>query len=144
MFGIVHVALAQAAIYALPPIPPPAGPALEPQRGRERPPLVVNSPDAWLSLNDYPAAARAERREGVSVVRLTISTRGTVSGCTVERSSGHADLDDAACRAVASRAQFEPARNFFGQRVERPVLTSIRWQVPAADTSAATLAITTE
>lgn len=48
----------------------------------------------------YPAVAIAQGLQGEVLVLMIIDTAGKVSAARVERSSGHAILDDAALRAV--------------------------------------------
>jgi protein TonB len=54
----------------------------------------------------YPRAARLRGAEGTALLRVRIAPDGGVAELRVERSSGHADLDGAALRAVA-RWRFE-------------------------------------
>lgn len=56
----------------------------------------------------YPAASRKLGEEGEAVFLLGIDGEGSVSSATLEHSSGHARLDEAA-RDALLRAQFEPA-----------------------------------
>lgn len=51
----------------------------------------------------YPEDARLRREEGVAYLRIVISRDGLVEMAEVERSSGHAALDDEAA-AMARRA----------------------------------------
>jgi len=55
----------------------------------------------------YPRASLMRREEGRVIVRVSIDTRGEVSAATVQRSSGHERLDEAALDA-ARKARFKP------------------------------------
>jgi protein TonB len=55
----------------------------------------------------YPAAARAQRENGVVMLNFLVGTDGSVVDSRVETSSGHAELDQAA-RATLSRCRFRP------------------------------------
>lgn len=68
----------------------------------------------------YPEAARAEGREGTTLLKVTVLPTGQVGEAMTERSSGHADLDRAALEAVM-KWTFVPAR-----RGENPVTASVR------------------
>lgn len=74
----------------------------------------------------YPEGARAEGREGTTLLRVTVLPTGEVGEALVERSSGHADLDRSAVEAVM-RWTFLPAR-----RGESPVISSVRIPVTFA------------
>ncbi len=56
------------------------------------------------SVKRYPASARVRRAEGVAHIRFTMDRRGRVGSVSLEQSSGHHDLDEAAISAVR-RAQ---------------------------------------
>lgn len=57
---------------------------------------------------DYPAAARRRGASGTAWVRVEINSGGSVTGCSLHRSCGHSDLDEAAVR-TARRWRFSPA-----------------------------------
>ena len=59
-------------------------------------------------LPPYPAAARAERLEGLVVLSVLVASDGRVVDVTVASSSGHTVLDQAAAGAV-KRWTFAPA-----------------------------------
>ncbi len=91
---------------------------------------VPIAPEQWVTMADYPASARAARREGTTTVLLTVTRRGLVEECRVARSSGFADLDSATCMALAQRARFTPARNGHGERISTQVTRTVRWTPP--------------
>ncbi|HEX8534636.1 MAG TPA: energy transducer TonB, partial [Allosphingosinicella sp.] len=70
-----------------------------------------------LSGRDYPRAAKSARAGGTVLVRYTIGVDGRPSGCTVTRSSGNRDLDEATCRLIEQRFRYEPARDADGRPV---------------------------
>jgi protein TonB len=55
----------------------------------------------------YPAAAQRRGQTGKVVIRVVISADGGVVKAVIEKSSGHALLDDAALEAVR-KARFKP------------------------------------
>lgn len=78
---------------------------------------------------DYPPRALEERREGVALLRLTISAEGVVTATEIVESAG-ADLDAAACRS-ASRFRFSPAMRDGVPRAAR-ILYHYEIRLPAA------------
>lgn len=58
----------------------------------------------------YPRDARRQGWEGAVVVRLQVGVRGDVKATTVQKSSGHALLDEAAIRGVQPW-RFHPAKD---------------------------------
>lgn len=57
----------------------------------------------------YPSIARREHWEGRVTLRIQVSADGSVDGVSVQRSSGHEELDDAALAAV-KKWRFMPAK----------------------------------
>jgi TonB family protein len=76
-----------------------------------RNPIPRSNPANWITASDYPLAARREGRGGTVGFTVIVSNIGRVDECRIGKSSGHRDLDDATCKAVALRARFEPAVN---------------------------------
>lgn len=61
----------------------------------------------WFSDADYPSRAQREGREGTTTYKLEVGSDGRVTKCDITSSSGHADLDEAACRIISKRARFD-------------------------------------
>lgn len=58
----------------------------------------------------YPYAARKKGIEGMATVKVTVGGAGQVTNCSIWRSTGNADLDAAALKAVRGW-KFTPAKN---------------------------------
>lgn len=58
----------------------------------------------------YPPAARRAGAEGTTLLKVYVQTNGNIGEVRVERSAGHAALDQAAADAV-SKWHFQPARS---------------------------------
>lgn len=67
--------------------------------------------------SDKPKAAYEANAVGTVYMRFIIGTTGRVTGCTVTRSSGWADLDQTTCRLIEQRFRYKPARDANGKRV---------------------------
>lgn len=75
-------------------------------------PPVARKGSIERALEEYPRRALQEGRQGRVSFRLEIGVEGRVTKCVVTSSSGHADLDDAACINVSRYARFEPAKRY--------------------------------
>lgn len=95
-----------------------------------RPARPANSPGSWVSTSDYPDNAIRQKQEGTTVFQLDVTREGRVSGCSIRKSSGHDDLDQAACRALTKRARFTPGVDETGEPVPSTYSNSIRWVLP--------------
>lgn len=112
-----------APVVAPPPPPPPA----RPQRPN---PEARGNPGNWANANDYPSRALREEREGTTRFRLTVNTDGRVSDCQITGSSGHSDLDEAACKNLTRRARFRPALDANGNPMVGYYSNAVRWEIP--------------
>lgn len=111
-------------------VPPPAPPAPPPPRFTPKSAEPKGNPGSWATPDDYPPRALREEREGVTGFSVTVGTDGRVTGCSVTRSSGSPDLDDAACKLITRRARFTPATNGEGQPTTGSYSNSVRWTIP--------------
>jgi protein TonB len=110
--------------------PPPPPPDTPPPRFTPKSPQPKGNPGSWQSPDDYPSRALREEREGVTGVSVSVSAEGRVAGCSVTRSSGSPDLDDAACRLITRRGRFNPATDGEGKPTSGTWNSSVRWQIP--------------
>jgi TonB family protein len=90
----------------------------------------VNPLYAYVSTDDYPAAALRGEAQGRVVFRLDVDVQGRVAACTITASSGSAPLDGATCRIMRSRVRFVPARDRRGRFVADSYANSISWALP--------------
>jgi periplasmic protein TonB len=70
--------------------------------------------DSWrrkierVGTMNFPDVARRRKLSGTPVIEVTIGADGTLLKTTVKRSSGHAEIDDAAMRILKLAAPFDP------------------------------------
>lgn len=110
--------------------PPPAPPPPPPPRFEPKSPSPRGNPGNWATTNDYPSRALREEREGTTAFRVNVGPDGRVTSCSVTRSSGHSDLDEATCRNIQRRARFNPATNGSGDEVAGTWSSQVRWEIP--------------
>lgn len=108
-----------------PPVSAPPPPRFTPKAAAPR-----GNPGSWATTNDYPSRALREEREGVTGFRVTIGPDGRVTDCEITSSSGHADLDEAACSNIRRRARFNPATDGEGQPTTGSYSNRVRWVIP--------------
>ena len=119
------------AFNPLPPAPAPAAPPPPPPPVAKRPnPIPKGNPGNWANTNDYPSRALQQEREGTTGFRVTVGANGRVTDCQISSSSGHPDLDTAACTNVTRRARFDPALDSTGQPTTGTYSNRVRWQIP--------------
>jgi TonB family protein len=95
------------------------------------PPAIAfakGNPAQWITWEDYPKVSAG--MEGVSTIFWVIGTDGRVHDCRVLVSSGHPELDDAACAALTKRAHYTPATDKEGNPIALHDSRRINWRVP--------------
>ena len=107
-----------------PPLEPPRTPlaALAPVTAPRSDAAYLNNPRPA-----YPLAARRRGDQGTVLVRVLVSAEGLAASVTLEKTSNHPALDEAALTAVKSW-RFIPARQG-GQAVEAPYVVPIVFKV---------------
>jgi periplasmic protein TonB len=84
----------------------------------------------WQSTNDYPSRALREGREGTVYFSILVGPDGKGKSCTVITSSGHSDLDQAACATAMRRATFNPAKDADGNPIDGVFRSSMTYKIP--------------
>lgn len=84
----------------------------------------------WVTQSDYRSRWIREEMTGTATFRLGIGVNGGVDSCSITKSSGHAQLDDATCALVTRRAKFNPARNTKGKPSTGSYTGTVLWQLP--------------
>jgi protein TonB len=79
--------------------------------------------------SDYPHAPGALGVGGTVSVRYHVEADGRATGCSIERSSGNAELDAVTCRLIEQRFRFAPARNGDGRPVRSTIVENHSWEI---------------
>jgi TonB family protein len=83
-----------------------------------------------IGEEDYPDAAVRAGVEGSVTAGFTVTARGVVEDVHVLSSSGSGILDRAACRLIAERFRFEPARDSAGTPIAQKLRRTVTWRLP--------------
>ncbi|WP_164115974.1 energy transducer TonB [Sphingorhabdus sp. Alg239-R122] len=118
---------------AAPPAPPPpaAPPPPPPPPSKAKGATPRGNTGRWgaQAQSSYPSRAIREEREGTVGFRLTVSAKGRATNCTVTSSSGHSDLDAAACKAMRRVARFRPALDDAGNPTTGSWNSRVRYEL---------------
>lgn len=90
-------------------------------------------PQAWVTDDDYPAAAMWQRQAGAVAARLDLDAQGVPTACKVTRSSGSTVLDETTCALMQARARFNPARDAAGKPVAGAYPFTFTWVLPQGE-----------
>ena len=80
-----------------------------------------------LTNADYRRARAPEDAAGTVLVGFRVRSDGRVDRCSVIRSSGYAEFDEATCRLIEQRFRFRPARDESGRAVDWTIRTEYTW-----------------
>lgn len=120
--------------FPKPPVGPVRPPVVNPPRPEPSFPPRGAAPSndraLWITNADYPAVALRREDEGLAEYRVIVGSDGRVSACEITASSGSRALDDATCRFISRRAQFDPATDETGAKVVGSYSGTVRWQIP--------------
>ena len=106
------------------PAPPPS-PMFNPVKASP-----IGNPGNWVTDNDYRSSWVRRGYSGRASFTLEITATGKVSNCSITRSTGHNALDEATCKLLAERAEFNPAKDSSGNAVAGVYSNSINWNLP--------------
>ena len=106
------------------PPPPPPAPVISKAAGPK------GDPSRFVTTDDYPPRALREGAEGTTRITWEINTEGRVESCRTTSSSGNADLDDAACRAMTRKGRFSPALDQSGNPIRSSQSRNVKWVIP--------------
>lgn len=77
----------------------------------------------------YPARALREGLSGTVGLTVTVTPEGKATDCVVTQSSGHAELDYAACKEIQEKARFNPALDADGEPTSAQFSTKITFRI---------------
>lgn len=89
-------------------------------------PITAND---WLGQVTYPAGAKQRGEEGVTFFDVLLSPQGKPVNCTVTRSSGSSELDDASCQMASKRLRMKPALDELGQPIHALIHSHLQWSL---------------
>lgn len=94
--------------------------------GPETPPVPIRG---RLNNSVLPDGLREVDGDYAVALRFFVETDGRVTGCRVDRTSGHSELDGNACRAIEKRFRYRPSLDGAGRPVRSVVVATQRWTV---------------
>ena len=92
--------------------------------GRVTPPLRI---EGGLTNADYRRAQAPRGAAGTVVVSFRVRTDGRADSCSVLRSSGYGEFDEATCRLIQQRFRYRPATDESGRPVDWTIRTDYTW-----------------
>jgi len=94
--------------------------------GGDTPPRLIRG---RLHFSDLPDNLRDGTVSGTVSVEYDVGVDGRARNCTVTRSSGNAELDQATCRLIEERFRFDPSRDAESRPVPSAIVENHSWIV---------------
>lgn len=86
------------------------------------------TPEAnWLTSADYPDQAYTKQYNGTTIIVWTVNVDGKPTDCRILKSTGHPELDNAACKGILTRARFDPALDLDGKPIATFLVRRVIW-----------------
>lgn len=102
---------------------------IDPTEGdRVATPAHAGNPANWITADDYPSAEFSNDIGGTVAITWRIETDGRVGDCRVVSTSGHPELDQAACKAVVQRGHYKPAIGLDGKPMATHSTRRVVWR----------------
>lgn len=117
--------------------------AMQPATANANPPKPIQ-PESWFTVADNLPEATRLGLEGNVTAALNVSETGKVTACNIDKSSGHALLDEHSCKLLLTRARLQPATDDEGNPTAGVYLHPIRWNLITHTNWAANGIITAE
>jgi protein TonB len=76
--------------------------------------MPTSNPAGWINPNDFRNTPYGSVRGTVISFRLKVNDQGQATDCAILQSSGSSQVDAAACKALISRARFNPGHDAKG------------------------------
>jgi TonB family protein len=105
-------------------------------------PVLLN-PAEIIAADDYPEASFHRGDEGVTTYTLTLGLDGRPSACEIVETSGHAELDETACRLLIERARFDTSIAPALHAVQTYTNT-VGWALPLSEPRALVFGVTVQ
>jgi len=106
--------------------------AQEPPASEQTADPAAKGEDSGLSARvttGYPERALRNGLTGTVGLTVTVTPEGRATDCVVTQSSGHAELDFAACKELQEKARFEPALDADGKPISAQFSTKITFKI---------------
>lgn len=88
-------------------------------------PMPLNPVGQWMSSEDYPILENEFGVGGNLMLRLNVRPDGSIENCVALSRGKLKELDKSTCRALTSRAKFQPATDSAGNLVPAPFVVEV-------------------
>ncbi|MFW6086128.1 MAG: energy transducer TonB family protein [Myxococcota bacterium] len=109
--------------------PTPPGPSIDPRALARQWMVRVGKLINERAGREYPLSARRRRLEGVAKVAIHVDAEGRITNVTVEKSSGHGTLDEAALAAIRRLGRVPAPPKALHWRGQRPIGIPIAYRI---------------
>jgi Gram-negative bacterial TonB protein C-terminal len=90
----------------------------------------AESPDRWVVSSDYPTSMLQAGQPAIVDFRMSIGPDGKPTACHIQATTRPKAFDDAVCKSLMRRAEFEPALDAEGKPLASYWRTRVVFQIP--------------
>ena len=102
---------------------------VEAHRALSRRASPASNPGRWLDSGDYPISMLVRGYQGIVHFRLIVDEFGKPASCHIQQSTRPTEFDEAVCKGIMRRAEFEPALDAAGKPVASYYLNRVRFKI---------------
>jgi hypothetical protein len=103
---------------------------VEKHRTLKRPPTPKKNPGQWIVSSDYPRDMLAVGQPALVEFRLNVGVDGKPTACHIQATTRPKEFDDAVCKSLMRRAEFEPALDAQDNPIASYWRSRVRFQIP--------------
>lgn len=90
----------------------------------------LKSPARWVRPKDYPVQMLRQGRQAIVEFRLSVGPDGKATQCHIQQSTRPQEFDDAVCKSLLKRAEFDPALDADGNPIASFWRNTVQFQIP--------------
>jgi Gram-negative bacterial TonB protein C-terminal len=103
---------------------------VEKHKTRKQAPVPTENPGRWILSYDYPLDMLNAGQPALVEFRLNVGTDGKPTGCHIQATTRPKEFDDAVCKSLMRRAEFQPALDADGKPLASYWRSRVRFELP--------------
>jgi TonB family protein len=91
--------------------------------------IPTSNPATWMRSSDYPMDMLSAGQPALVEFRLEVDESGAATKCHIQQTTRPEEFDNAVCKAMLKKAQFQPALDAQGKPLKSYYQNTVRFQI---------------